>query len=245
MKPTIRIKLILGLLPGLFILIFIGGAGYLSLSSASQAAHDLLAKAIETATTGNDPILPPEAILQSQLQRTVDEIAAIHLAAGRIILVSTIFAVLGGAIFAFFFSRSLSRPIVALSQGARRIGEGDLTYRLNIQANDEIGQFAQAFNRMADQLQESYTTLEQRVAERTQELAALNLEEQRQRQLADTLRRVSRSLVSSLNLEEVLNGILEQVGQVLIVDAGLILLVEGERLRVATVRGRPELTMEQ
>lgn len=245
MKPTIHTKLILGLLPGLFFLIIIGGAGYLSLSSTSDAAHELLAEAIETATTGKDPILPPEAILQSQLQRTVDEIAAIHLTAGRIILISTIFAVWGGAIFAFFFSRSLSRPIVALSQGARRIGEGDLTYRLNIQANDEIGQFAQVFNHMADQLQESYTTLEQRVAERTQELAMLNLEEQRQRQLADTLRRVSRSLVSSLNLEEVLNGILEQIGQVLIVDAGLILLVEGERLRVAAVRGRPELTMEQ
>ena len=245
MKRTIQTKLILGLLPGLFFLIFIGGAGYLSLSNTSQAAHQLLAEAIETAATGKDPILPPEAILQSQLQRTVDEIAAIHQTAGRIILASTTIAVLGGAIFAFFFARSLSRPIVALSQSARRLGEGDLTYRFNIQANDEIGQLAQAFNRMADQLQELYTTLEQRVAERTQELAALNLEEHRQRQLADTLRRASRTLVASLNLDEVLSGILEQIGQVLIVDAGLILLVEDDWLHVATVRGRPELEMEQ
>ncbi len=71
--------------------------------------------------------------------------------------------------------------------------------------------------------------------------------ERAQRQLADTLRRVSRTLNASPKLDEVLRLILFQLGQVLVVDAGLILLADasGERLTVAASRGRTELGLEQ
>ncbi|MFQ5419051.1 MAG: GAF domain-containing protein [Anaerolineae bacterium] len=76
------------------------------------------------------------------------------------------------------------------------------------------------------------------------ENAHLFAAERTQRELADTLRRVSRSLSASLNLDNLLKDILHQLGRVLIVDAGLILLAEGNRLTVAASRGRPELTLE-
>jgi nitrate/nitrite-specific signal transduction histidine kinase len=60
-------------------------------------------------------------------------------------------------------------------------------------------------------------------------------------ELADTLRRVSRAIGASLKLDDVLREILHQLGRVLIVDAGLILLAEGERLTVAASRGRTKL----
>ncbi|MFQ5611194.1 MAG: GAF domain-containing protein [Anaerolineae bacterium] len=69
--------------------------------------------------------------------------------------------------------------------------------------------------------------------------------ERSQRQLAETLRQVSQTLGASLDLEKVLHTVLEQLGQVLIVDVGLILLHEDDCLRVVAVRGRQELEMEQ
>lgn len=239
MKSSIHTKLVLGLLPGLFFLLLIGSVGYISLSCALRTVDTLLTQSANSSVSHLD-VLP-----QSRFQQTHFEVGEIQRTAGRVIVFSTLAAVAGGAIFAFFFARSLSRPIVALNQGVRRIGEGDFNQRLNIQANDEIGQLAQAYNDMAGRLRESYALLERRVVERTRELALLHAEEHRQRQLADTLRQVSRSLAASLNLDEVLTNILQLMGQVLHVDAGLILLLELDQLKVAAVRGRPELAMDR
>ena len=292
--------------------------------------------------------------------------------------------------------RLVIRPLQAIQRGAAAIAEGDLEHRLEVHTGDELEALAQEFNRMATQLQESYTSLERKVAERTRELRvlnqiaetvnrSLNLEEtlpevlaqvvkltgaeaadirvvqngvlsvqascglssgflkeddmrplgyclcgiaaqertpqlarnlleeypeatpclnegfraslsvpvlakdqvvgvihvassqpeafdsrheavltavgqhvglaiekarllegeRAQRQIAETLRQVSQTLSASLDLDTVLHTLLEQLGQVLVVDAGLILLCEGDYLRVAAVRGRPELGMER
>ena len=69
--------------------------------------------------------------------------------------------------------------------------------------------------------------------------------ERTQHELADTLRSVSRAVGASLDLDEVLKEILHQLSRVLIVDAGLILLAEGERLTVAATRGQPSTRLEQ
>lgn len=52
------------------------------------------------------------------------------------------------------------RSIHELEIGAKKIGVGDLNYRLDITTGDEIEQLAQAFNQMAIQLANSYTCLE-------------------------------------------------------------------------------------
>jgi signal transduction histidine kinase len=77
------------------------------------------------------------------------------------------------------------------------------------------------------------------------EKAQLYESERSQRQLAETLRQMSQTLSASLNLDKVLHALLEQLGQVLVVDAGLILLRENDFLRVAAVRGRPDLKMNR
>jgi PAS domain S-box-containing protein len=57
--------------------------------------------------------------------------------------------------------RALARPVVSLSQGARRIAGGDLDTRLAIRRRDEIGDLAGAFNRMAAALGQSHRRIEQ------------------------------------------------------------------------------------
>ena len=70
-----------------------------------------------------------------------------------------------------FLARKVVTPIRTLQAGAARIGAGTLEHRIDIQSGDELEALAEEFNRMAAQLQESYTSLEQKVEERTRELA--------------------------------------------------------------------------
>jgi signal transduction histidine kinase len=61
-------------------------------------------------------------------------------------------------------------PIKQLQAGALRLGEGDLTQRIPVTSNDEIGTLAVRFNDMAGRIQEAQETLEAKVEARTQAL---------------------------------------------------------------------------
>ena len=76
----------------------------------------------------------------------------------------------GAVLVSFFLSRRMTEPIQLLTQGARRIGSGDLGLRLAIKSGDELEALGDQFNRMAAQLRYSYATLERKVIERTSEL---------------------------------------------------------------------------
>ena len=49
-------------------------------------------------------------------------------------------------------ARALGRPIKQLVDGTNRLAEGDLTHRVSVRSNDEIGQLAASFNTMAEKL---------------------------------------------------------------------------------------------
>ena len=61
-------------------------------------------------------------------------------------------ALLFGILLSYFTSRRLVAPLKRLTQAAERIGQGHLDERVNIQAKDEVGQLATAFNGMVDNL---------------------------------------------------------------------------------------------
>ncbi|WP_392534260.1 response regulator [Nostoc sp. C117] len=84
------------------------------------------------------------------------------------------------------------RSIQKLQQGAAKIGNGNLEYRLNIQTKDEIQQLAEAFNQMAATLAESYSSLELK------------------KELADTANRAKSEFLANMSheLRTPLNGIL-------------------------------------
>jgi signal transduction histidine kinase len=71
-------------------------------------------------------------------------------------------------------ARRVVRPLEALRKGVERIGGGDLNSRLEVKTGDEIEVLAEEFNRMAENLRYAYTGLEQKVAERTRDLAVAN-----------------------------------------------------------------------
>ena len=53
------------------------------------------------------------------------------------------------ALASAFFARTITGPVRQLVQGAEEIGRGNLEYRIEVRARDEIGQLAGAFNEMA------------------------------------------------------------------------------------------------
>jgi signal transduction histidine kinase len=66
------------------------------------------------------------------------------------VAVGVLALVLGSLLF-----RQIISPLRALSQSARAIAEGDLGQRVKINSDDEIGQVARSFNRMAESLAEA------------------------------------------------------------------------------------------
>jgi len=131
-------------------------------------------------------------------------------------------------LLALAVSKRLVQPIHLLHEGAEFIGKGNLTHRLKIETGDEIEHLADEFNKMAVSLQDSYSGLEQRVADRTKELSALNT-------IALTVNR-------SLDLQETLDATLEKILEVMEVEAGIIRVWdEGQdRLFLKAHRGLPD-----
>jgi len=72
---------------------------------------------------------------------------------------------------AFLF---IIRPVHQLEDGLQRMAKGEFAVRLPVESKDEFGALARGFNDMAEHLQESYRTLEGRVADKTRSLAAQN-----------------------------------------------------------------------
>ncbi|MET0008799.1 MAG: ATP-binding protein [Candidatus Thiodiazotropha sp. 6PLUC9] len=113
----------------------------------------------------------------STLQKVNETVTAQVGIAGVVLLV-------GGILGYLLFDR-LVKPIRALTAAVSSIGQNiqrgkqgqpvaltssDKLVEINLNASDEVGQLATAFNTMSRQLRQSFETLEQRVVERTEEL---------------------------------------------------------------------------
>jgi two-component system, cell cycle response regulator len=62
---------------------------------------------------------------------------------------AVVMAGLLAAALAWWLARSTTRPLTELARAADRIAEGDLSTRVRVRSQDEVGQLAVAFNRMA------------------------------------------------------------------------------------------------
>jgi signal transduction histidine kinase/HAMP domain-containing protein len=156
--------------------------------------------------------------------------------ANRTLLV-TLLAMLGifvaGLIGATYLNRrALLRPLHELGAATRRVAGGDLTAEVRLDRGDELGQLADDFNVMVDQVRASERELEQRVEDRTRELAGLV--------------EITRVVSSTLQVQPLLQLVLEQTASVLPYDRSVMMLRDGEELEILAVRagvGEPDETL--
>lgn len=93
----------------------------------------------------------------------------------RALLVGALLALtLFAGLVALYWGRALVRSLQGFAHTAGQIARGDLSKRVDESGRDEIGMLASAFNRMAENLQGLYQSLEERIDERTRELNVTN-----------------------------------------------------------------------
>jgi signal transduction histidine kinase/DNA-binding response OmpR family regulator len=131
----------------------------------------------------NGKLLPLVQAHKSGIERELsDETVGIRESianVSRMLVGSTIIALLLAVFLGFYISRSISNPIMNLQMAAREFGRGNLDSRIAIRAHDEVGALAGTFNHMAESLQKttvSRADLEVRIEARTAELAQANEE---------------------------------------------------------------------
>jgi signal transduction histidine kinase/HAMP domain-containing protein len=156
------------------------------------------------------PVAEVYAKLNASIVRT-----ALLLLAGLII----------SALVALVLARGMVRPIRTLSEGARRIGEGDLAQSIDVHTGDELEALAANFNRMTLQLRDSYAGLERKVDERTLELTN-SLEQQTA--ISEILQVISNS---PADVQPVLNAVAERAALLCDAPFSRVFLIDGDILR--------------
>jgi len=142
-----------------------------------------------------------------------------------------LFGVLLSVLASLVLARRMVRPIQALTEGAGRIGAGDLGHRLEVRSGDEIETLAEQFNQMTSQLRESYANLEQKVEERTRELSEA-LEQQ------TATAQILGVISSSPNdLAPVFEAILESALRICDANSGFLFLWDGQAYNPVAQRG--------
>jgi len=77
----------------------------------------------------------------------------------KLFLLATGLSLILALIIAALFAERLTRPLVALSDTARRVGEGDLNTRVTHRAGGEIGDLISSFNAMIEGLSDQHREL--------------------------------------------------------------------------------------
>jgi class 3 adenylate cyclase/HAMP domain-containing protein len=183
--------------------LFVGGQPVAAASPAGAQTADLVlpgAGLLESVLERNAPFHIAEIRQGGGISKfmpvadfTGEPVAVLMVQAGvaqylrtRNIAVATLLGILAvGLLLAFLVKTIVERrivtPVKRLKSGVEKIGGGEYAHRLEVASADEIGELTTAFNRMAEDLQEydrrvqaHSHELEQRVAERTEELQVAN-----------------------------------------------------------------------
>lgn len=116
-------------------------------------------------------------------------------------------------------------PLGELLGLARVVRKGNFSQRVAVREPDELGQLGEAFNFMVEDLSRSYAELENRVMEKTEELARSN---QSLNLLYRTIRALSERAVSKTTLQQVL----QEVAQVIGIRSGTLCLTRVDGMSV-------------
>lgn len=175
-------------------------------------------------------------------QESDEAFASLERVARRNGLYAAVIAV-GTTILAFFMARVLTRPLVRLSAAAEEVGAGRLDVPLPATGSDEINRLSASFEQMVTKLRSAFTNLEQRVQERTAELAAANDQLQgevvereqaqaslsRQNQYLAALQETALDLLKQRNLDDLLNQIVRRAATLLGCEHGYLYIVDAGR----------------
>ncbi len=88
----------------------------------------------------------------------------------RILLDGALVGAVIALLLGIFLSRTLTRPIRELTRATHAVSEGDLSQQVPVRSSDELGELAQAFNKMSSELARSVNSRKQMTADIAHEL---------------------------------------------------------------------------
>ena len=148
-------------------------------------------------------------------------------------LIGGLFSAMAVGLIIIYLARTITRPLVSLSEVAEQMGQGNLQVALPSTGSDEIGRLTYSIQRMATQLQELIESLEERIARRTRGLELVTL--------------ISEQLTLILQVDILLTEVVNQIREkfdyyhvhIYLVDEAL------KKLVVAEGTGEAGLTMKR
>ncbi len=135
-----------------------------------------------------------------QLRMLKNPIKGIYL---MLFLMVTLVIIFGAIWVGVHLARGITGPIQQLAEGTRKVAAGDLSYKVQVRADDEIGMLVDSFNRMTEDLSRSKVALTQAY----QELQISNVELDRRRGYMETVLETISAAVLSLDAEGRLNTV--------------------------------------
>ena len=158
-------------------------------AQTKQEMDALRAKARTISSKNVGPKMEATIIALNELVATVKEVAKDMNDAGSatvtssllILVLSTIAVIVIGILISWLIARLLARNLNNVVMAAQALGGGDLKARSSVTTQDEVGQLAQAFNQMGEQIQTSTGEQQQRAAvstalEKVQAVIEFNLD---------------------------------------------------------------------
>jgi len=198
---------------------------FFGLNSEGQTNLDMLAVPVK-APSGNisgAAIIDYTGIYQN-LQNSTSTAPRNLIAVGVVVLLMA-FAVIQ------FIATTIADPILLLKNAAAEVGKGNLNISIpDLPSKDEIGTLSASFKNMTAQMHDLVGTLEQRVMERTSDLATANQEVSRRAAQLGAIAKVTQSIASIHDLEVMLPQITHTISEEFgFYHAGIFLLDEGKQ----------------
>jgi signal transduction histidine kinase len=106
----------------------------------------------------------------SSAEVDISSVQIVFGAIGRFFIWGGLVAVVIALIITFFLSRRILAPVKSLTLATKRLGQGDFSQRVQSKDRSEVGELAQTFNSMADDLEQAERLKRNMVADVAHEL---------------------------------------------------------------------------
>jgi nitrate/nitrite-specific signal transduction histidine kinase len=143
---------------------------------------------------------------------------------GRVLVLLLVLGVTVPALVIGVGATRITRPIQELTAAAAEVAGGNFGQSIEVRTADELEDLARQFNRMSAELERSYAHLEQRVEDRTRELATLNA--------------IAAVVSRSLHLEEILQVALDKILEVTGLEAGVAYRLDEDQRTLTLMASR-------
>lgn len=179
------------------------------------------------------------------VQATSDEIVARERAYSIAVGLITAVAALLLVAALLRIRRTITNSLELLESGTRRVGSGDLDYRISLASNDELGRLGRSFDKMTAELREmtvSRDDLEIEIRERrhAEALLARVLDAEREAaSYASALNTINQVIHSTLDIDEIMGRVVSEIATALDADAVVVQVHKDGHWEFAYEHGLP------